>query len=172
MPSLQIHSMPQDLYGYLQKLAFTKNGSLEAQVIALLYQAKQQNEKREQTAPLDKLIGQLYEYLNLKNDWDGYGGVAPTEKTINDVIQFVKTLPQYILLPEPMVAGSGFVGLYWDKKDIYAEIGFEGDGTFWCYGEDNEGNETGEDRLRLGDDLPPNLLKMLESLAKGTENGL
>lgn len=168
MPSLQIHSMPQDLYGYLQKLAFTRNGSLEVQVITLLYQAKQQEERREQKkrmARLDKLIGQLYEYLNLKTDWDGYGGVAPTKKIVNDAIQLVKTLPQFIPLPEPMLAGSGVVGLYWDDKGIYAEIGFEGDGTFWCYAEDSEGNETGEDVIDLGEELPLEFLKMLKSLA-------
>jgi hypothetical protein len=42
MPSLQIQSMPQDLYSYLQELAFSQNDSLETQVIKLLYQAKQE----------------------------------------------------------------------------------------------------------------------------------
>jgi len=167
MPSLQIQTMPQDLYSYLQKLALTKNDSLEAQVIALLYQAKQQEEKGEQQtkkARLDQLIRQLYEYLTLKDNWDGYGGIPPTEKTVNDAIQFVKRLPPLKWPPAPMVAGSGVVGLYWDEKGIYAEIGFEGDGTFWYYAEDNEGNEAGADRVRLVDELPADLLKMLESL--------
>jgi hypothetical protein len=163
MPSLQIQSMPQDLYGYIQELAFSQNDSLETQVIKLLYQAKQ--EKCQQTARFDKLIQQLNDYLNLKENWDGYSGVAPTEKQINDAIKFVKSLPQQIPLPEPMVAGSGTVGLYWESQGIYAEIGFEGDGTFWCYGEDNEGNEAGEDRLDLGSQLPADLLKMLKTLA-------
>jgi hypothetical protein len=112
-------------------------------------------------ARFDKLIQQLNDYLNLKENWDGYSGVAPTEKTINDAIKFVKSLPQQIPLPEPMVAGT--VGHYWESQGIYAEIGFEGDGTFWCYGEDNEGNEAGEDRL--GSQLPADLLKMLKTLA-------
>jgi hypothetical protein len=42
MPSLQIQSMPQDLYSCLQELAFSQNDSLETQVIKLLYQAKQE----------------------------------------------------------------------------------------------------------------------------------
>ena len=165
MPSLQIQSMPQDLYRYLQKLAFNHNDSLETQVIKLLYQAKQQKEKYQQTARVDKLIQQLNDYLNLKENWDAYNGVAPRVKTINDAIKFVKSLPKKIPLPEPMIAGSGTVGLYWDSQGIYAEIGFEGDGTFWCYGEDNQGNEAGEDRVDLGDKLPADFLKMLKTLA-------
>jgi len=42
MPSLQIQSMPQDLYSYLQELAFSQNDSLKTQVIKLLYQVKQE----------------------------------------------------------------------------------------------------------------------------------
>ncbi len=114
---------------------------------------------------LDKLIEQLLDYLNLKEDWDGYGSVAPTEKTVNETIQFVKTLPQMMPLPEPMIAGSGVIGLYWDEKGIYAEIGFEGDGTFWCYAEDAEGNEAGEDSIPVGDQLPTDLLNILEPIA-------
>lgn len=167
MSSLQISSVPQELYGYLQKLAITKNKSLENQVIALLYQAKQYNEKREQldrTASLEKLIRQVYEYLDLKDDWDGYGGIVPTQKTVDNAIQWLKTMPELIPFPEPMLAGSGAIGFYWEDKGIYAEIGFTGDDSFWCYAEDTQGNEVGEDVIRIGDELPPELLKMLISL--------
>jgi len=44
--------MPQDLYGYLQTLAFAKNCSLETQVITLLYQSKQQQKTCEQQTNL------------------------------------------------------------------------------------------------------------------------
>ncbi len=70
-------------------------------------------------------------------------------------------------LPEPMIAGSGIIGLYWDNQGIYVEIGFEGDGTFWCYAEDAEGHEASEDSILVGDELPSDLLKILEPLAKG-----
>ncbi|RKZ39495.1 MAG: hypothetical protein DRR16_20240 [Candidatus Parabeggiatoa sp. nov. 3] len=121
----------------------------------------------DKTVALDKLIEQLLDYLNLKEDWDGYGGMAPFEKTVNETIQFVKTLPKMIPLPEPMIASSGVIGLYWDDKGIYAEIGFEGDGTFWCYAEDAEGHEAGEDSIPVGEELPPDLLNILAHLTKG-----
>ena len=124
-------------------------------------------DKIDKTEELDKLIEQLLDYLNLKEDWDGYGGVAPFEKTVNETILFVKTLPKMMPLPEPMIAGSGIIGLYWDNQGIYVEIGFEGDGTFWCYAEDAEGHEAGEDSILVGDELPSDLLKILEPLAKG-----
>ena len=46
MPALQIQSMPQDLYGYFQKLAFTTNCTLDTQVIAVLSKFKQEKEQR------------------------------------------------------------------------------------------------------------------------------
>jgi len=55
---------------------------------------------------------------------------------------------RYRFLSRWLLALLGFIGQG-------AEIGFEGDGTFWCYG---EGNEAGEDRL------PADLLKMLKTL--------
>jgi hypothetical protein len=66
-----------------------------------------------------------------------------------------------------MIASSGVIGLYWDDKGIYAEIGFEGDGTFWCYAEDAEGHEAGEDSIPVGEELPPDLLNILAPLTKG-----
>ena len=50
MPALHIPSMPQDLYNYIQKLAFAQKCSLDAQVIVLLSQFQKQEEKREQQA--------------------------------------------------------------------------------------------------------------------------
>ncbi|MEN8220484.1 MAG: hypothetical protein ABFS56_29870 [Pseudomonadota bacterium] len=58
MPALHIHSMPQDLYSYLQKLAFAKNCSIDAQVIVLLSQFQQQEEKREQQA---RILAEIYQ---------------------------------------------------------------------------------------------------------------
>ena len=48
-----------------------------------------------------------------------------------------------------MVGGNGIVGLYWKTPNVYAEVCFEGDGTFWYYVEDTEGNEAGEDVIYL-----------------------
>jgi hypothetical protein len=126
----------------------------------------------DKTAKLEQVIEQLIEYLNLKEDWDGYGGVVPSEKTVNEAIQFVKTLPEIMPLPEPMIAGSGAIGLYWDEKGIYAEIGFEGDGTFWCYAENAQRDEAGQDSILIGEPLPDDFLNLLEPIIKGSSNGL
>ena len=52
MPALHIPSIPQDLYGYLQQLAVAQNRTVDTQVIAVLSQFKQQEEKREQQASI------------------------------------------------------------------------------------------------------------------------
>jgi hypothetical protein len=103
---------------------------------------------RNRQVHLQKLIGILYDYLGLPNDWDGYDGVAPKLKTIKDAIALIEILPNSIKLPKPMLGGSGVVGLYWEKNDIYAEICFEGDGSFWYYATDGN-TEVGEDYVFL-----------------------
>ena len=57
MPALHIQSMPQDLYSYLQQLAVAKNRTVDTQVITVLSQFKQQEEKREQQA---RILADIY----------------------------------------------------------------------------------------------------------------
>jgi hypothetical protein len=110
------------------------------------------------------LEGELLDYLNLPNGWDGYEGVPPKRQTIGDAIRFVKKLPKSIPLPKPMLGGSGVVGLYWDKQDIYADVCFAGDGTFWYYAKDAKGNKVGEDEVHLNNQLPVPLLNIISVL--------
>ncbi|WP_414526447.1 hypothetical protein [Nodularia chucula] len=114
---------------------------------------------------VQNLVAILRNYLDLYYDWDGYQGIAPQLRTVEESIRLVEKLPDSIPLPKPMVSGTGIVGLFWEKKNIYAEICFEGDGTFWYYG--NDGNfEIGEDSVSLREDttLPVDLINLINKI--------
>lgn len=80
--------------------------------------------------PVEDLVAKLYAYLSLPEDWDGYGGVAPSAKAVLDAEDFVRGLPSEMALPRPMIAGDGEIGLYWKSEGGYAEATFVGSGEF------------------------------------------
>ncbi|MFM6036207.1 MAG: hypothetical protein ACKPEO_14875 [Sphaerospermopsis kisseleviana] len=112
-----------------------------------------------------KIVNEIRNYLSLPDDWDGYQGIAPQSKTIAETISFVKILPDSISLPKPMVSGTGIVGLFWEKDNIYAEVCFEGDGTFWYYGTDSD-LEIGEESVSIQEvnELPKNLINLINKI--------
>ena len=115
--------------------------------------------------PKDKrilLIGRLNSYLSLPDDWDGYDGVAPNKQTVDDAIRLLHLLPNRVSTPKPMLGSSGTVGLYWEKEDLYIEICFDGDETFWYYAR-NDNTELSEDDVSLNTNtLSAELLSFLE----------
>jgi antitoxin FitA len=52
MKTLQVRSVPDDLYDQLQKLARARNRSLSAQVITMLAQAIEEEERRKKQAKI------------------------------------------------------------------------------------------------------------------------
>ncbi|MBD2281158.1 hypothetical protein [Aphanizomenon flos-aquae] len=125
-----------------------------------------EKERHNKLQKLVELVAKIRNYLSLPDDWDGYQGIAPKSKTIEETISVVKRLHDYhISLPKPMVSGTGIVGLFWEKDNIYIEICFEGDGTFWYYGKD--GNlEIGEESVSLKQEaeFPRNLINLIAKI--------
>lgn len=108
------------------------------------------------------LISQLTNYLSLPKDWDGYEGVPPKKQTVDDAVKLLSLLPEHIYVPKPTLGNSGTVGFYWEKENLYTEICFEGDETFWYYAADDN-NEIGEDSVFLNTNtLPDDLISFLE----------
>jgi hypothetical protein len=79
--------------------------------------------------------------------------------------KIVNEIRNYLSLPEPMVSGTGIVGLFWEKDNIYAEVCFEGDGTFWYYGTDSD-LEIGEESVSIQEviELPKNLINLIKKI--------
>jgi len=109
-----------------------------------------------------ELETRIRDFLKLENDWDGFGGVSPSQQTVNDVIVFIDKLPTNGIPPAKlMLASDGIIGLYWDNKNNYIDICFFGDGTFWYYARDDKNHEIGADNISLKTDIPKELLDYL-----------
>jgi hypothetical protein len=116
--------------------------------------------------PLDRadanpnLLTQIADYLSLPDDWDGYGGKPANLATVMDTFDFLKRYPSTFPTPKPMIGGSGVIGLYWEGNGCYASIDFDGSGHY-CYISDRPGDEWGEDRVPVADQLPQRLIEVI-----------
>ena len=79
-----------------------------------------------------KLRQQLVSYAHLDDNWDGDGAKTPSQAAINDALTFLNGRPADIPLPKPEEGTEGDVGVYWDHSHahVFAEVSFEGDGTY------------------------------------------
>lgn len=109
----------------------------------------------------DETSGELLSYVDLEDDWDGYGGVAPQKETVFSCSELLSVLnKKNIPLPKAMLSGDGEVSLYWtDKKsDVHIEIGFEEEGLY-SYLISTPSLITGADDCRLDEEIPVLLLE-------------
>jgi hypothetical protein len=90
----------------------------------------------------------LMSYTTLHHDWDGEGALAPSQDAVSDALRMLEVAPMEVTAPKPMVLATGDVAIYWDFGDTYAEIGFDGSGTYYAFG-----SAPGRDPVHL-DDLP------------------
>lgn len=67
-------------------------------------------------------------------NWDGYGGVAPSEATIRAMKQLYWLLPQTTSMPVVQCAGDGEVSFAWRDNEAYLELGIDDDGTVSYFG--------------------------------------
>ena len=84
-------------------------------------------------SPANKLDAKLLSYKKLSHGWDGEEGVSPSPNAVSDAINFLAKKPEDISLPYPQIAADGEVGLYWHTDEVFAEVGFYGDGTYSYY---------------------------------------
>ena len=79
-----------------------------------------------------ELREELRSYARLDENWDGNGAKAPSQEAVNDAFTFLDGRPGDIPPPYPEEGTEGDVGVYWDFRDaqVFAEVTFEGDGTY------------------------------------------
>lgn len=114
--------------------------------------------------PKQVLMLTIAGYLNLPDDWDGYGGKAASLDAVTDALSFLEHFPTTFPLPKPMMAGSGVIGLYWERDDRYASIDFDGSGSY-CYIADSANEENGEDAVAIDSPLPQALVELIATTA-------
>ena len=127
-------------------------------------------ERRQEPSAEDKLHARLLSYLDLTDDWDGYGAVPPSIDAVLDAVDFLVMRPRDVPLPFPQIASDGEVGLYWRTGEVHAEVGFYGDGDLSYYARytpaSGASRECGSDGYRFDTDgWPVDLLLILGKLA-------
>ncbi len=98
------------------------------------------------------------DYAFLTEDWDGYGGIAPSEELIKTTIELLGQLHEKgFSIPKPMLSGVGEIGLYWRNDIIYVEITIDEPNIYSLYIE--EGNAySGKADIKIEEDLPQELI--------------
>ncbi len=127
--------------------------------------------RRDEPSGEDKLHAELLAYLDLPEGWNGYEGEPASFDAVIDAIDFLKMRPDDIPLPYPQIAPDGEVGLYWRVDEVYAEVGFYGDGECSYYAHytpaGGESDEYGRDGCSLdAGEWPEGLLLVLNKLAR------
>ena len=110
------------------------------------------------------LLAKLAEYTHLPDDWDGYGGKAAAVEAFLDTFDFLMQLPVTFPQAQPMIAGSGVIGLYWEGNGCYASVEFAGGGAYY-YIADTPQEEHGEDSVPVKAPLPPSLAEVIVATA-------
>lgn len=126
--------------------------------------------RRQEPSAEDKLHAKLLSYMDLTDDWDGYGAAPPSIDAVLDAVAFLVMRPRDILSPFPQIASDGEVGLYWRTGEVHAEVGFYGDGDLSYYARYTSGSgasrECGSDGYRFDTGgWPGDLLLILGKLA-------
>lgn len=116
--------------------------------------------------PFDKVIGEMLSYIDLTEDWDGYGAISPDKETIHSALEFLELIrSEYFSAPKPMLSGDGEVSMYWESNGKYIEIGFDRKDQF-SYLIDSDDITRGEDDLIVDGSIPSPLLKELIIISK------
>lgn len=77
----------------------------------------------------EALLRDIAAYTTLEDGWDGYDGRAPDSNVLFDLKSFVEGLPPGLAIPTVTLSSSGLPSLYWDDRDYYADLEFQGGGV-------------------------------------------
>lgn len=110
-----------------------------------------------------KIYKELFSYRELQHNWDGYGGIRPSEEIINTTKNFMNILENNeIINPKIMVSGTGEIGLFWKNKDNYIEVDFD-ENEYFTYFYKIDNKIYGEDDIPLNQNIPNRLLYVLKN---------
>ena len=114
-----------------------------------------------------KLRHELLSYARLDDNWDGDGAKAPSQEAVNDALIFLDGRPGDIPPPYPEEGTDGDIGVYWDFKhaQVFAEVTFDGDGTFAYFAvrgvPEAAAEKYGSDGVDVAGPWPDDMLRIL-----------
>ena len=116
-----------------------------------------------------ELRQELLSYACLDENWDGDGAKPPSQEAVDDSLIFLDGKPCDIPPPYPEEGTEGDVGIYWDFRDaqVFAEVTFEGDGTYAYFAvrgvPEAVAEKYGSDGVDVVGPWPTDLLRILRS---------
>lgn len=67
----------------------------------------------------------IEQFANLPEDWDGYGGMPPSEAAIANAQLFLALIPTDIPPTHIGVAGNGEIIFFWETARLFADFGID-----------------------------------------------
>ena len=105
----------------------------------------------------DAVIKTIESYTSLIADWDGYGGIAPSDEIVATAIELLKEFKtENFEKPKTMLSGSGEIGLYWKNDLMYIEISIDEPKNYSLYIEEGTAY-SGKADINISDKLPEEL---------------
>ena len=106
---------------------------------------------------IEAAIAKLITFYSYEQNWDGYSGVIPSGKAVDDAITFLRKLPNHSFIPRPGISGDGEIGLFWETKNLFVDIGFIGDGKYSYYAKDRDDKEIFGDDIKITESISDEL---------------
>lgn len=131
-------------------------------------------------SPLDieyeKLNDELFSYKLLKNNWDGYNGIKPSDDIVNTAKLFLSTLKtNKTIHPHIMLSGNGEISLFWKNKKNYIEVSFDEKNKLSFFYELDKA-VYGEDDIEISQTIPKilaySIKNMIEKSSSSHQNFL
>jgi hypothetical protein len=118
----------------------------------------------------DRLYGKLLSFKDLPAGWDGYNAPPARLDAIVEAIDFLAARPDDIPLPYAQLSADGEVGLYWKTDDVFADIGFYGNGEYSFYArvqpKGGAPEEFWRDQCQVARSWNDDLLKVLNRISR------
>ena len=123
---------------------------------------------RERVCLCQRLLQHCNKLLNsryLRPGWDGEDGRAPTQKDVDNAINFLDYIPpRGIMSARVVIAGDGEVGFDWRESGICLEVGFN-DGDIFFFSE-RDGTESGAE-MDFKNGIPEELKLLMSTCFSG-----
>ncbi len=109
-----------------------------------------------------KMIKEVRKFASYPQGWDGFNGVPPSRKAIDEAESFISMITKnQILEPYISLAADGEINFYWKNNNFLLDIGFFGEGVYSLYAKMASGEEIIKDDLRLTDLVPEEIAPLI-----------
>lgn len=119
---------PPQVCVYRDVLVFIKDNSkdvfYEESDCYIVHEIEEDSKCEENKKNIDLLISNIENYSLLEEDWDGYGADPISRYVVDDVVIFLRSMPDDIALPTAAPSADQEILLSWKKENSTILISF------------------------------------------------